>query len=83
MIIERYIASCDYIAPTMLHDHIIYKSKTAYKSVLKINNITFPSANPITKSFDLSFGHVIHETLDVIGNLLQIDFLSPHSVPIL
>ena len=46
-------------------------------------NLTFPSAKPKIISFSLDVGQIMHVTEDEVGNLLQIDFLSPHSKPIL
>ena len=41
----------------------------------------FPSASPKTSSFGRCSGQQTHVTDDACWNLLQIDFLSPHSVP--
>lgn len=59
----------------------IFKSVTLFER--RIPALTFPSANPKMTSPGRSLGQTRAVTDEEAGNLLQMDFLSPHSVPIL
>ena len=50
---------------------------------LRNPTLTLPSAKPKTSSLFLSFGQTKDVTEDEAGNLLQIVFLSPQSLPTL
>jgi hypothetical protein len=64
------------------HPHLIGLEINLQKHHLTgVLTLTFPSADPKMTSFGCWIGHSTAVTGALCGNLLQMDFLSPHSSP--